>query len=173
MLMNVLMGVSLSCALSLTGYLHSGHFVLRGWLISFGLSTLLSLAIGFCLPVRRVALACCARAKLQQGTLGALLLDSLISDIFYTPLITLLMVVLAYKGAQASIQVALAQGAPAASLPELHFVPMFLSSLALALLVGYVLIFVLQPLFLRLLVGKMPPAPTGSPEAAPSDSPEA
>ena len=70
-----------------------------------------------------------------------------------TPLITLLMVALAYHGAQSGINAAIAAGAPAESLPQLHFLPMFLHSLGLSLLVGYVLIFVLQPLFLRLLIG--------------------
>lgn len=161
LIMNVLMGLSLSCALSLTGLLAAGRFTVPAWLLNFALSTLLSFVIGFCLPIRRTTMACCKRCKLQQGTLGALLLDSLISDIFYTPLITLLMVSLAYKGASASIQAAIAQAPNEAAMQAIAsqqpaFVPMFLHSLAIAMVVGYVLIFVLQPLFLRLVVGKQP-----------------
>ena len=165
-IMNILMGVSLSCALSLTGLLASGHFAVPAWLVSFGLSTVLSLVIGFCLPVRRAAMALCRTCKQQQGSLGALLIDSLVSDLFYTPLITLLMVALAYHGAQSGINAAIAAGASVESLPQLHFLPMFLHSLGLSLLVGYVLIFVLQPLFLRLLIGKPTDAPTSTPPRA-------
>ena len=50
---------------------------------------------------------------------------------------------------------AIASGAPADSVPALHFLPMFLHSLVISMVVGYVLIFILQPLYLKMLgVGK-------------------
>lgn len=155
LIMNVLMGVSLSCVLSLVGLLSSGRFSLGAWLLSFGASTVLSLLIGFFLPVRKTAAALGAGAGLKERSLGFHFLDSLVSDVFYTPLITLLMVFLAYKGAQRGIAAAIASGAPADSVPALHFLPMFLHSLVISMVVGYVLIFILQPLYLKMLgVGK-------------------
>ena len=162
-LMNILMGVSLSCALSLTGFGLSGHFELVPWLISFALSTVLSLIIGFCLPVRKAEAACCKKCGLQERSLGALALSSLTSDLFYTPVITLLMVALAYSGAKKGIEAALANGAPAESLPQLQFLPMFLHSLVISLIVGYVLIFILQPLYLKILTRNLPATPSTRP----------
>lgn len=158
--MNVLMGISLSFALSLLGFLSSGHFALLPWLISFVLSTILSLLIGFCLPVRKTAETLCKKFGLKERSLSSLALDSLISDIFYTPLITLLMVFIAFSGAKKSIEAAIANGAPAASLPQIQFLPIFLHSLLISMIAGYILIFVLQPLFLRILTRNMPAAPT-------------
>ncbi len=140
-LMNLLMGISLSLALSLIGSLTSGHFTLIAWLVSFAASTVLSLLIGFLLPVRKCALGLCAKLNLRERSLPSLAVESFISDIFYTPLITLLMVFLGWKSA-------VSHGA------QIPFLPMYLKSLALTFLCGYVLIFVLQPLYLRLILGK-------------------
>lgn len=168
--MNILMGVSLSFALSLTGFLSSGHFSLVPWLISFALSTVLSLAIGFFLPVRKAALAACKKCALPERSIPALALDSLISDLFYTPLITFLMVALAFSGAKRQLAEAIAHGAPAESLPQLHLLPMFLHSLAISMLVGYALIFVLQPLYLKILTRNLPKPPESENPNAPRAS---
>ncbi|MBP5284423.1 MAG: hypothetical protein J6Y93_07160, partial [Treponema sp.] len=141
LVMNILMGVTLSCALSLTGLALSGHFEVKAWLISFGASTVLSLIIGICLPVRKASLAICSKCGLKERTFSFHCLDSLVSDIFYTPLITFLMVLLAYNGAKNT---------------ELKFMPMFLHSLLVSMIAGYVLIFILQPLYLKILLPKNP-----------------
>lgn len=154
--MNILMGISLSFSLSLIGLLSSGHFQIMAWLVSFALSTLLSFFIGFCLPVRKVSMFFCKKCGLQEHSLPALALESLISDIFYTPLITFLMVFLAYTGAKKQIEAAIANGAPAEIMNQLNFLPMFLHSLLISMIVGYILIFILQPLYLKILIGKRP-----------------
>ncbi len=157
--MNILMGVSLSFALSLLGFLSSGHFALVPWLISFALSTILSLLIGFCLPVRKTAEGICKKFSLKDRSLPSLAIDSLISDIFYTPLITLLMVFIAVNGAKKSIAQAVANRAAVESIPQIQFLPIFLHSLLISMIAGYILIFVLQPLFLKCLTKNMPTAP--------------
>ena len=157
LIMNVLMGVALSFFLSLTGLLASGHFEVKAWIVSFLASTVLSLLIGFCIPVRKIALLVCGKCGLKERTLPFHCMDSFVSDLIYTPLITLVMVALAFMGAKRGIEAAIAGGAPAESLPQLHFLPMYLHSLLISMVVGYILIFVLQPVFLKILVGKKRP----------------
>ena len=86
-------------------------------------------------------------------------METLLSDLIYTPVITLVMVAFAHKMATRG-------GA------QIPFLPMFLRSLVISLLVGYVLIFILMPVFLRMLTKNMPQG--GPPESVPGkEGPEA
>ena len=154
LIMNVLMGLSLSFALSLLGLLSSGHFEKRAWLLSFVLSALLSLLIGFFVPVRKIAFFFKEKLDLSEKSLAFHCLDSLVSDFCYTPLITLLMVSLAYVGAKRQISEAILHGASETALDSLRFFPMFFHALLISMIAGYALIFVLQPLFLKILLPK-------------------
>ncbi|MCR4908627.1 MAG: hypothetical protein K5985_07320 [Lachnospiraceae bacterium] len=82
----------------------------------------------------------CAKCGIKGGTLNARLFESLISDLLYTPFITLSMVLLAWNMAKR-------QAPPEAQIP---FLPMFLHSLGLSLVIGYVLIFFLTPFYLNI-----------------------
>ena len=157
MLMNVCMGVTMSFFLSLVGNLTSGHFTVPGFLISFVVSTVISLIIGFIVPIKKISDGACGKAHLEPGSIKARLLDSVISDLIYTPFITLAMVTLAYF--------TIASHAPEGAPP---FVPMFLSSLLISLAVGYVLIFVFTPLYLGILMKKFGP-PMGQRPGAPGE----
>ncbi len=158
MKMSLLMGVSLSFCLSLVGNLTSGHFTVPGFLISFVLSTLISLVIGFLIPMKKVSDGVCDRMGLKPG-LGRRCMETLLSDLIYTPVITLVMVAFAHKMATRG-------GA------QIPFLPMFLRSLVISLLVGYVLIFILMPVFLGMLTKNMPQG--GPPEGVPGkEGPEA
>ena len=141
MKMNILMGVSLSFGLSLVGNLTSGHFTVPGFLISFVTSMILSLIIGFVVPIRKITGNALRKRGLKEGETKAKLLDSCISDLIYTPIITLLMVFLAYSQAKRG-------GAP------VSFLSMFLPSLIISLIVGFILIYILQPVYLKLLLKK-------------------
>lgn len=140
--MSVLMGVTLSFFLSLTGMLTSGHFVFFNWLISFLMSTAVSLVIGFIVPMGKIGQA--ISRKLGKGPNGpsAHIIKSLVSDLIYTPIITFLMVFAAYKNA-------VAHGAQ-----NLPFIPMFMSSLMVCFTVGFILIFIFEPVFLNILLKK-------------------
>ena len=81
-------------------------------------------------------------------------LASQVTEIFRT----VIMVVIAYKQATA-------HGA------QIPFVPMLLKSLIISLIVGYVLIFILMPFFLKLLMGKAGITP-GGPAERPAGSEE-
>ena len=147
--MSILMGITLSFFLSLQGNLLSGHFAVPAFLLSFAISTAISLIIGFLVPMKKVGDSVCNALHLKPRSLPAHCAESLVSDVMYTPVITLAMVALAWK-------MATAHGA------QIPFLPMFLHSLALSMITGFVLIFIFMPLYMRLVVPKQPPAPKAS-----------
>ena len=134
--MNLCMGITLSFFLSLVGTLSSGHFTVPSWLLSFAISTVISIIIGLLVPMNKVMNAVDRKAGLTPGSMPARFLDSLISDVIYTPIMTLCMVGLAYWNV-------VRHGG------FMPFLPAFLKSLVLTLAVGYVLIFIFQPLFMK------------------------
>lgn len=142
---SVLMGVTLSFCLSLVGTLTSGHFTPSGWVVSFLASTVISLIIGFFVPMKKVLDSADEKAGLKPNTLPARFLESLISDVIYTPIITLSMVALAYMGLSRA-----AAMNPQMVLPP--FAPMFLRSLLITMIVGYILIFILMPIYMKLVM---------------------
>jgi hypothetical protein len=143
--MSILMGVTLSFCLSLVGQLSSGHFAVPGFLLSFAVSLVISLIIGFFVPMGRIN----ASVEQKHGKgIKSHLIESCISDLIYTPIITVVMIVMNYM-------IATSHGA------EIPFVPMLVKGLIVSLIVGYVLIFVLMPLFLKLLLPKGGPGAEG------------
>ncbi|MBR1763791.1 MAG: hypothetical protein IJ746_00170 [Ruminococcus sp.] len=139
MQVSILMSLTLSFCLSLSGNLLSGKFTVPGFLISFAASTVISLVIGLLVPMKRVGDAAVSKAGLKEHSLPARCLESLISDLIYTPFITLVMVFLAYKNATR-------HGA------DLSFLPMFGKSLLSSMVIGFVLIFIFQPLYVKLVL---------------------
>ncbi len=137
--MSIKMGITMSFCLSLIGTLTSGHFNIPGFLISFVVSTIISLIIGFVIPMGKVGSAVLNKAGLIRGTLPARCLESFVSDLIYTPLMTFVMVFLAY-------QMAMKQSGGMAGL---NFGKMFLGSLIICFIAGFVIIFIVQPIFMR------------------------
>ena len=135
--MSICMGMTLSFCLALLGNLLGGHFSLPGFLISFALSTVVSLVIGFLVPMQKVGGAACRKAGIAERSPKGNALTSLISDVIYTPFITLCNVILGYRNAVQH----------AAETPP--FIAMFLKSLLISLAAAYVLLYVLTPLFLK------------------------
>ena len=140
--MSIRMGILMSFALALVGTLTSGHFTVPGFIISFIISAIISLIIGFVVPVGKISAAFCRKRNFAPGTLANGIASSLISDIIYTPLITFVMVLFAY------IMVKKQSGGMA----EIAFLPMFLKSLIICFVVGFILIFIFMPLFLKSLM---------------------
>lgn len=134
--MSLYMGVTLSFILSLVGTLSSGHFTVPGWLISFVCSTIIALIIGFVVPMGKISRNLTEKLNLDPESVPAKLLKALVSDLIYTPLITLAMVYMAYRQASA-------HGAP------VNFWGMFLPSLLLSLVVAYFCIYFIEPIFLK------------------------
>ena len=134
--MNILMAVTLSFCLSLLGTLSSGHFTVPGFLMSFGISTVISLIIGFLVPMKKLEDGLVRKCGIEEHSLPARLLSSLVSDLIYTPILTFSMVFMAYRQATA-------HGS------KMPFLPSFIKSLILSLIVAYIIIFIVKPLFLK------------------------
>lgn len=157
--MNLLMGTMMSFCLSLLGNLLGGHFTVIGFLISFVISFIISLIIGFGIPHRKWSENAVRAFGAKPGTIQARLVEALISDCVYTPIITLAMVAFAYFTSRAN-------AAPEALGHMPSFMQMFLGSFAACMVVGYILIFVFMPLFMKLVFKKngVPfPPPQGGP----------
>lgn len=157
--MSILMGVTMSFGLSLSGTLLSGHFTVQGFLLSFLSSTLISLLIGFIVPMKRIGDAAVKKAGISPRSLGAHLLTSLISNIIYTPFITLAMTFNAYMSAKM-------QGA------QIPFLPMYLRSFVISFIIAYVLLLVFTPIFMKLLFAAFKvKGPMGGPQGGPQGGP--
>jgi hypothetical protein len=139
--MNILMGVTLSFCLSLIGTLSSGHFTVPGFIISFIASSILSIIIGLLVPMKKVEDKLVSSCKLEARSLPARLLSAFVSDLIYTPLLTLSMVFLAYKQATSHGE-------------KMPFVPVFVKSLIISLIAAYIIIFIVTPIFLNFVMKK-------------------
>ena len=95
--------------------------------------------------------AFCGKLGINPRSLGGNAVSSLISDLIYTPVITLAMTSLGYQ------QMKRAGG-------SISFGGMFLGSLFLSLLLGYIIIFILKPLFLKLVLRANGIAPGEDPD---------
>ncbi len=137
--MGIRMGILMSICLSVLNLVVSGHFTFVGLALNILISSLVSIGISFVVPVGKVSREVCEKRNLPPGTMKARLLESLISDLVYTPVMTLILVFFAYG------MVMLQSGGRA----QIPFLPMFLKSLIISLAAGYVLIFIFQPLFFR------------------------
>ena len=144
---SICMGIGMSFFLSLIGMGLSGHFTIPGWIISFLISTAVSLIIGFIVPMRKITEGAVRSLKLQPHSLVARCVESLISDIIYTPIMTFIMVFYAYRSA-------ISHGAPAGSL---NLGGMFLGSVWICLGAGFLLIFILMPIFVKMAMKKYLP----------------
>lgn len=146
--MSLLMGVTMSLVLSLVGNLTGGHFAFVSWLISFGISLVISLIIGFVIPVKRLSDMTCGKCKVAPDSMKGTLISSLISNLIYTPLITIVMVKIMLGIA--------AKHAPAGAVPP--YIKVIPKSLAITFVVGYIVIVIVQPLFLKMLIKNEIPA---------------
>jgi hypothetical protein len=111
--------------------------ILIGWLGSFLLSFVVSFAIGFVVPMGKVNAALGRKFHLQPRKLTTHLVESMVANLIYTPLMTAVMVVFAYFVL-----------IPAGQKPP--FLPMFVGSQIACFVVGYVLIFVATPFIVKI-----------------------
>ena len=144
--MNLLMGVTLSFFLSLLGNLTAeSGFKPVAFLASFAVSTVISLIIGFVIPMRKLENGAVKAMGLKERSLPANLVSALISDLIYTPVITLAMIALARK-------MAMKMSNGHAELPP--FAVMFVKSLIISLIVAYIIILIATPVYLKLVMKK-------------------
>ena len=150
MQVSFLMGVTLSFFLSFTGVAASGHFSLPAWLISFVISAVVSLVIGFFVPMKKILDSMTTDRGMEPGKLSTRLMEALISNLIYTPLITIIMSTYGY------IQSA-KHGA------KVPYGLMLGKSLIVCLIVGFILIFIFQPMIMKFVFNRngldYPPRP--------------
>lgn len=142
--MNIRMGIMMSFCLSFVGMFSSGHFTIPGYIASVIVSMIISILIGFLIPMGKLTAFLSGKLGLKQGTIPERFFSSFISDLIYTPIMTFSMVFLAY-------QMAMKQSG---GMAQLNLFSMFFSSIFICFIVGYVLIFVFQPIFLKRLMAK-------------------
>lgn len=157
--MALYMGVTLSFCLSLFGNATSGRFTVMGFIISFIVSTIISLIIGWFVPMKNVSDKITGSLGMEQGKGITRVIESLISDIIYTPIITFVMILLAYKQATA-------HGG------EMPFVPVFVKALVESLILGLIIIFILTPIFLKFVFKKNGIPQGGPPQGRPPQDKE-
>lgn len=130
---SLLVGGILSFSLSLIGNLTSGQFEVHAWLTGFLVSLVISVVVGLLVPMPRISML--MHKKFQKTPFVGYLLETLISDLIYTPVICYLMVLLAWFRSGRHFPFAIG----------------FFRSLGVTFVAGYVLIFVLVPLIKRLI----------------------
>lgn len=149
--MSIFMGVSLSFCLSLFGNLTSGHFTIPGFLLSLVFSIALSMLVSFFVPIKKLGDSACKKAGIPDRSAGGAALSALISDLIFTPLMTLSNVGLAFMNAAKH----------GAQTPP--FAVMFFSSLWKSLIIAYFLVLILSPLYLKLVLKMNGISPQGGP----------
>ncbi len=152
--MNILMGATMSLFLSLsrslTSMRQSGEFSLPGFFSGFLIGFAVGLLIGFAVPIPRLTAALLKKTGQTRGTLPARALESLVSDLIYTPAITVVMILLVRSRI------------PERTRPP--FIGMLMGSLFLFLALAFLLIFLFMPLYLRILTKKFGPPGDMPPE---------
>ena len=159
--MNILMGFVISLCLSTTNTMAAEKPDMYTWLISFGTSALISFAVSFIIPMRKIEGGALHALKIKERTLPAKLISTFISDLIYTPFLTLAMVAL--------VRMIVTK----ASNGHAHFPPfpiMFIKSFIFSFVVAYCIIYILQPLILRFVLKANGIAPSNAPE--PGKKPE-
>ena len=141
MKMSLLMEGTMSFVLSLIGMLSAGKFTPAGFLKSFLISFAISLVLGMLVPMKKISDGLIKKFSLKPGTLKARLLEALVSDVVYSPVMTFIMVYMAYSQATA-------HGA------KIPFGPMLLKSECISFVAAFILSFILTPLYTRLVFKK-------------------
>ncbi|MBP5768614.1 MAG: hypothetical protein J6W51_05880 [Fibrobacter sp.] len=142
------MAILMSFGLSLTGNLMADRppeipviASVIGFLECFALSFAISFAIGLIVPIPKVNAALARKFHLQPRTLKTHFVESLASNLIYTPIITAAMVTFVYF----------------TMIPDGHkppFLPMFIHSQVVCFIVAQVLIMVFVPIILKLVLPK-------------------
>lgn len=139
--MSILMGLTMSFMLSLLGMVSAGTFTLPGFLKSFLISFLIATAIGLLIPVRKIAGTLAKKSGAAPGSVKGRVIEALATDLMYSPLMTFIMVYMAYRQATA-------HGA------KIPFGGMLLKSEIISFIAAFLLSYLLPPVFVKLLTKK-------------------
>ncbi len=139
--MSLLMGFSMSLVLTFIGMAGAGKLSMPGFLFSFIVSFLISLLVAKIIPAKKISAEWTRKLQLTPGSFKARLLDALVTDLSYSPLMTLVMILIAY--CQSAFH--------GAAFP---FVPVLLKSELISFSIAFVLGFALPPFYMKLLMKK-------------------
>ena len=139
--MGLMMGAAMSFTLSLIGMLSSGQFTVPGFLLNVAISFVISFVLGLIVPVKKISNSLVEKLGLEKGSLGARMADTLVSDLAMSPVMTFIMVGVAYLQARS-------HGAPVV------FGQMYLKALGISLVGAYIMIFLVSPVFEKIAFGK-------------------
>lgn len=146
-LMAIFMGLIMSFILSLVGTLVGGHFSIPAWMMSFGISLVLSIIIGFVVPVKMLGDKFCKKHNVIPESPKGNFMSALISNLIYTPFLTIVMV---------STMVLMATKEIPVWQPRLNILlHALVPSLIISFIVGYIAITIFQPLLVRMLIKKI------------------
>ena len=135
------MGGTMSFVLSLIGMLSAGQFTVPGFLKSFLISFAISVVLGMLVPIKKISDGLMKKFDLKPGTLKTRFLEALVADVAYSPVMTFIMVYMAYRQASA-------HGA------RIPFGPMLLKSECISFVAAFVLSFIITPLYTKLIFKK-------------------
>lgn len=141
--MGLAMSLTMSFILSLAGNLSSGAFTVPHFLRSFVVSFLISLLITTLVPMRKTALYFTEKLGLKPGTIKYRIVEALIMDLLMSPLMTFVMVCIAYRQATA-------HGA------KIPFGPMLLRSEITSFITAFFALFLLTPLLIKIVTKNLP-----------------
>ena len=136
--MSLLMGATVSLVLTIIGLLSAGQFTPGRFFSSFLISFVISQIVTRIIPVRKITEAAVKKCSFPQGSLKQMLLETLISNIFYSPIMTFIMVFIAYRQASA-------HGA------KIPFGPMMLRSQVISFIASFVLIYFITPVYQKII----------------------
>ena len=135
--MSLLMSITLSFFLSLTGLLSSMQFTFPAFFSNFVISLIISMMIGIFVDMKKITDSFEKKCNIPPRTMKARVFDTFLSDLIYTPIMTVCMVTMAYVQATK-------HGA------RLFYPAMLFKSLVISMIVGYLLIFIFTPLFVKI-----------------------
>ena len=137
-LVSLMMCLTLSLCLPIVGVIQSGGFKLGMYLLNFTLSFVISFLITMLFPAMKLNLMLEKKFGLKFGSLKTRLVETFISDLIYTPILTVIMASLAWY----SMKKAGEETPP--------YLMMILVSSLISFVVAYIIILVTVPLYLKL-----------------------
>ena len=139
--MGLLMGITIGFVLTMVGLLSAGQLTPGKFISSFLISFVISQIVTRIIPVQKITAAVSRKFNFPAGSLKQRLLETLISNIFYSPIMTFIMVFIAYKQSAA-------HGA------KIPFGPMLLRSEGISFIVSYILIFIITPIYKKIVFSR-------------------
>ena len=130
--------LTFSIILPLIGVIQSGSFKVGVYLLNMIISFVMSYSISLLVPLLKINMMIEKKLHLKFASLKARLLETLVSDLIYTPVITTIMTAFAWYNIKTS-----GEEAP-------PFVPMLLSSVTISFAVAYIVMFFIVPIYVML-----------------------